>query len=506
MRVEGFLADAASKWPDKAALVCGGERWSYARVDDASSGLACALAARGCRRGDRVVICLDNSINAVVSIFAVLKAGCTFVIVNSQAKPDYLATVLGDSGARVLIARAPHIRSLRPSRIPLPFLRSAIDVGSGFPALLQTTGTFDRPSSDNDVAALVYTSGSTGEPKGVMLTHRNMTAAAASICAYLENTPDDVILNAMPLAFTYGLGQLTTAFRVGATLVLERSFLYPRAVLDTMTREGVTGFPLVPTMAALLLRQDLGPNPVPSLRYITNAAAALPAATLNRLRATFPNASLYSMYGQTECQRVSYLPPDQLDARPDSVGVAIPGTSVRIVDDAGAPVAAGAIGELVVRGPHVMAGYWNRPHATRRALQMSSASGEPELHTGDLFQADAAGYLYFVERTDDIIMCGGEKVAPRHVERVIAELEEVGEVAVFGMPDDVLGETVAVVITPAEGVTPTRERIQRHCRHRLEPHQMPKIVHIRDRLPTTLTGKVSRRMLKAAALAEQWPA
>ena len=491
MLIDDFLSQSAECWPGKTAVVCAGERWSYRRIEEASNRFARALVAEGFEPGARVDICLENSIETIVSLFGVLKAGGAFVIVNPQSRTDHVRFLLRDSGASILIAGRRHtdVATAAGTRV-LPF-------GS---ALASAEGASDLPRlprSETDLAALVYTSGSTGESKGVMLTHRNMTAAATAIGGYLDNTADDVILSALPLAFTYGLGQVTTAFRAGATLVLERSFLYPRAIIETMRREKVTGFPLVPTMATLLLRQDLKPDWFGPLRYITNAAAALPRPRMQRLRETFPSAKIYSMYGLTECQRASYLPPEEIDRRPDSVGVPIPGTTARVVDDKGRRVPPGVVGELVVAGAHVMAGYWNRPEATRGALRPDALSGETVLYTGDLFRTDVEGFLYFVERKDDVIKTGGEKVAPRHVEAVIAQLDDVAEVAVFGVPDDVLGEAVAAVIASVDGAILTAESVRRHCLRHLEPFMVPKAVEIRKALPTTLTGKISRRMLRA---------
>ena len=474
MRVEQILERRAQLDGDKTAVVCGEDRRTYRRIDEQSTLFARVLANAGLRPGDRAAICLDDPIETIVSLFGVLKAGGVFVIIAAHAPFEQRQRILADSGASVLISR------------------------DGSPSLRRTRST-ERASTD--LATLIYTSGSTGEPKGVMLTHGNLMAAAASICSYLDLTSSDVILNALPLAFTYGLGQVTTAFNAGATLVLERSFAFPQSVIRTMLRERVTGLPLVPTMATLLLQQDLRKHRFPHLRYITNAAAALSVSKTQWLRQTFPRAALYSMYGQTECQRVSYLPPDQIDARADSVGVAIPGTEAYVVDDRGERVAAGTIGELVVKGPHVMAGYWNRPEATAKALRQDS-TGATVLHTGDLFRMDGDGFLYFVERQDDMIKTRGEKVAPRQVEEVIARLEGVAEVAVYGVPDGLLGEAIAAVVTPAPGATLSGERVKRHCLEHLGVIMVPKVVEIRDVLPTTATGKISRHALQAAAAAE----
>jgi len=263
-----------------------------------------------------------------------------------------------------------------------------------------------------------------------------------------------------------------------------------------MRRERVTGIAIVPTIATLLLQQDLRLHRLPHLRYITNAAAALPAAKLRRLRAAFPRAQIYLMYGLTECQRATYLPPDLIDEHAASVGIPIPGTDAFVINESGERAAHGEVGELVVSGPHIMQGYWNQPEATATALDVDPLMGQPLLHTGDLFKMDDRGLLYFVERKDDMIKVRGEKVAPRHVEEVIATLAGVGEVAVYGVADDVAGETVAASVTPAEGASLTSDAIRRHCLAHLEGYMVPKIVEIRETLPTTSSGKVSRRALR----------
>jgi amino acid adenylation domain-containing protein len=516
MRVEQLLERSAQRFPGKTAIVVGGDRWSYQQVEQRCNRVAHALVDAGLQRGDRVAICLDNNIEAVISVFGVLKAGGVFFLVNPGVSGERLTSLLADSGAMALIARAEPVAAVQTTWPRLTRLRTVLVVGRGsvpvpsgvrsmsFQKALDDQAVATTPPVkrhfDADLAALVYTSGSTGAPKGVMLTHANLTFAAAAICTYLENTPDDVILNVLPLAFTYGLGQVTTAFHAGATLVLERSCAYPRVLLDTMAREQVTGFALVPTIATLLLRQDLTSRRFPRLRYLTNAAAALSAIKIQRLREAFPYAGIYSMYGQTECQRVSYLPPDQIDTRPASVGIAIPGTEAYVVDEHGERALPGTIGELVVCGPHVMRGYWNQPNATARALRPGARPGETLLYTGDLFQVDHDGFLYFVDRMDDIIKTGGEKVAPCRVEEVVAQLPGVAEVAAYGLPDELLGEVIGVVITLTSGARVSGEDVQRHCREHLGAFMVPKIVDVAKALPTTMSGKVSRRALQAMTM------
>ena len=359
----------------------------------------------------------------------------------------------------------------------------------------------DCPTIDQDLACLIYTSGSTGEPKGVMSGHNNVVFASGSIIQYLENTPDDIVINVLPLSFDYGLYQLLMVFRFGGTLVLERSFAYPAAVLKRMEAERVTGLPGVPTVFAILLQMNLSPYDLSSLRYITNTAAALPPSHIMALREKFPWATLYSMYGLTECKRTLYLPPNQLDRRPGSVGIAIPGTEVWIEDEEGSRVGPGVVGELVIRGSHVMRGYWENPGATAKCYRPGPTPGERVLYSGDLFKMDEEGYLYFVARKDDIIKSRGEKVAPKEVENVLYGIEGVVEAAVIGVPDPILGQAIkAFVVLDADKDHPdvelTEKDILRHCQANLENFMVPQYVKFCDELPKTASGKIKKTDLR----------
>ena len=355
-----------------------------------------------------------------------------------------------------------------------------------------------QAGTDADLAMIIYTSGSTGQPKGVMMAHASMDAVSGSIASYLETTAEDVILSVLPLSFTYGLYQLVVAVRVGATLVLEKNFAFPHAVFETAREQGVTVLPLVPTMAAIMMAmKELTPNALPGLRTITNAAAPLPPVHLDGLRRLFPGARLYSMYGLTECGRATYLPPEQLDRRAGSVGKAILGTQALIVDEAGHPVEPGTVGELVVRGPHLMRGYWENQPATDAALRIGANPGEKQLHTGDLFRADADGFLYFVGRQDDMLKVKGEKVAPRQVEAALHAFPGVVEAVVVGVPDEILGLALHAVVV-ASGPELTERAIIRHCARTLPDFMVPKSVEFRAQLPKTASGKVIRRLVAPA--------
>jgi acyl-CoA synthetase (AMP-forming)/AMP-acid ligase II len=363
-------------------------------------------------------------------------------------------------------------------------------------ALKPGPGPAPRPAAaiDSDLAAILYTSSTTGRAKGVMLSHANMTAAAASVTAYLENTEQDILLNVLPMSFSYGLYQVLTAFQVGATVVLERPFLYPYPVIDTLVRERVTGFPLVPAIAALLLQlKDLSKYDFSSVRYVTSAAQAITPRQISGLQALFPGARFFSMYGQTECKRATYLPPEEVARRPASVGKAIPNTEVYLVDEAGRRITApNTVGELVVRGPHVMQGYWNLPEETARRLKPGFPPWEKHLYTGDLFKMDEEEFLYFVARKDDLIKTGGELVSPKEVEDVLYELPDVSEAAVKGRPDEILGQTVAAFVVLQEGSKVCEGDILAFCRERLEGHKMPRAVRILPGFPKTPSGKISK--------------
>ena len=514
MQVEQFLENSATHHPDKVALICGSERLTYRQIDDRANRLAHALIAAGVKRGDRVVTLLPNSVEAVLAIFATLKAGAVFVVLNPTTKPDKLTYILNNCRASAMVTWGGRLSSDRASWTEIPHLHSVFMLGASaaqiaavrsagknllpLEEVFQATELVQSPAKqciDIDLAALIYTSGSTGRPKGVMVTHLNVVSAATSITTYLENTADDVVINMLPLAFDYGLYQLLMMFKVGGTLVLHDSFAFPNVVIEKVIREGVTGFPIVPTASALLLQMDLSKYSFPKLRYLTNTAAALPVEHIRKLRALFPQAKLYSMYGLTECKRVSYLPPDQLDGRPTSVGRGMPNEEVYIVDENGKRVPPEVVGELVIRGANVMKGYWELPEESDRCLKPGPLPGEKVLYSGDLFRADEEGYLYFVGRKDDIIKTRGEKVSPREVEDVIYSLEGVAEVAVIGVPDPILGNAIKAVLTLRPGAQLTKQDVLRHCSARLEDFMMPKLVEFRASLPKTESGKISKRMI-----------
>ena len=503
MLVHEFLESNADRTPDRVALVCDGQRLTYAQVEAQANRLARALRDRGLERGDRVILYLPNSVELVVGLFATLKAGGVFVVVNHTTKYDKLAYILNNCQASALLTSGRRATTVAELARTEPFLKATV-LTSPLPeklpsALLsfdaiQTDYAPDRPSPVNidlDLACLIYTSGSTGDPKGVMSDHGNVAFAASSIIEYLGNVPDDIVINVLPLSFDYGLYQLLMAFKFGGTLVLEKGFTFPAAVLKRVEEERVTGLPGVPTIFAMLLKMDTSPYDLSSLRYLTNTAAALPPAHITQLRERFPWTEVYSMYGLTETKRTLYLPPDQLDERPGSVGIAIPGTEVWIEDEDGKRLGPGQIGELVIRGRHVMRGYWGDAEATRERYRPGPIPGERICYSGDLFTMDEEGYLYFVSRKDDIIKSRGEKVSPKEVENVLYALEGVKEAAVIGVQDPIQGEAIKAFVV-GDGDKLSEARVLAHCRAHLEDLMVPKYVVVCSELPKTSSGKIKK--------------
>ena len=513
MLLQDAFVERAAKYPNAHALVSVGKAVSYGEINRRCDALAASLAGYGVKRGDRVVIFMDNSVAAVVALYAVLKTGAIMVPISPLTKADKLGFILEDAQAAAFIGDA-HLRSVyekaweryKPAVIIVSDgdkHEAAQDVRAlDQPARVgacPTTGTIDQ-----DLAAIIYTSGSTGAPKGVMLTHNNMVSAAQSVSKYLGLTVADRILCCLPLAFDYGLYQVLMGFMVGACVVLERSFAYPAAVVKIMAQERVTVFPGVPTIFSMFLGREgiLDAFDCRSVRTITNTAASLPPGHIKRLKARFPNARIFSMYGLTECKRVTYLEPEDLESRPTSVGRGMPNQEVYLIDAQGRRLPPGSVGELVVRGSHVMRGYWRRPEETAKCLKPGPYPGESVLHTGDVFHMDEDGYLYFVGRSDDIIKSRGEKVSPKEVENVLYALSSVCEAAVVGVDDEILGQAVHAFVVLDPGARVTERDIMQHCHEHLESHMVPKVVHIVSALQKTDTGKIRKTGLAEAARAK----
>lgn len=506
MLLHHAFESSCDRVPGKNALVCDGERVSYGELFAKVDALTAMLRARGVTPGDRVALFLESSIDFAIAVHAVLRAGAVFMPISTLTRVDKLAYMLSDTRASAMITHSRLEPVWREALLRCPSVQTAIvrgvsgDAGAihAWPASMGGGSDAEPPTViDQDLAAIIYTSGTTGVPKGVMLTHLNMCSAWTSVQSYLQLQEDDVIGLALSPSFSYGLYYLLMGLGLGSTVVLERSVSFPVKVLQSLSGERVTVFPGVPTLfSSILGLSNLADFDVSSLRIVTNAAAALPEDHVRRICELLPKARLFSMYGMTECKRVSYLPPEQIALRPDSVGRGMPNQEHWLIDECGRRLPNGSTGELVVRGSHVMRGYWEKPVETAERLKPGPIAGECVLHTGDIFRTDAEGWLYFVARSDDIIKSRGEKVAPREVENAIYAIAGVLDCAVIGVPDPMLGQAVKAYVTLKPGATLTERDIVRHCLNQLESYMAPKSVVFLADMPRTDSGKIRKLDLR----------
>ncbi len=519
-----YLTLSARVYPDKCALVSGLERWTYAELDEVTDNLSSALNNIGLQKGERVLIILDNCPEAVIAFYGVLKAGGISVLLNGSIKAPKLAYILNDASPTLIVAHVKKsdviekafkitkkeigtiwIGEMDDDESPLSIDYNWNDIAmpggaNPFSPLYRPCSYNSRITDRQDLAALIYTSGSTGEPKGIMASHKKMIVAADSIIEYLENRPEDIVIVTLPLSFDYGLYQVIMAFMYGGTIVLERSFLYPVSILESIERERVTGFPLVPTSVALLLKiEDFSDFDLSSLRYATNTGAALPVNHISRLRQLLPGVRLYSMYGLTECKRVSYLNPDDLDGRPNSVGKPMSCCEVFIVDEVENEVASGVVGELVVRGANVMEGYWNDPALTAKMFREWKFPGEKVLFTGDFFKQDEEGFLYFQGRMDEMIKTRGERIFPREIENTLHNIAGIDEAAVVALDDSTIGKSLCAFIIREEGCTFNERDVLKFCNEVLEYFFVPGSIIFINEMPKTPNGKVDKNALAALA-------
>lgn len=511
--IHHYLKQAAECKPDKEAIIINNNKITYKQLDELSDRLAAYLINIGIKRQDRIAILLENSCEAVISLYAALKAGCVFVLLNSNLKPLKISYILSDSGASALITHSDKSNIIIESLNQLKNKPHLIFIGDPENSDLfdyQTWSTavnenmivlpWNPPSShhiiDVDLASLIYTSGSTGDPKGVISTHYNMVSAAQSIISYIGNYESDRILNVLPLSFDYGLYQIIMSVMYKGTVILEENFIYPHLVFKKIQESKITGFPIVPTIMTMLLNmKDLTTYDFSTLRYISNTGAALPIEHIRKFRQLYPDIKVISMFGLTECKRVAYMPPEQLDSKPSSVGKPIPNCDVSLVDENGKEVENGNIGQLVIRGSNVMQGYWNSPELTSRTFRIGRYPGEILLFSGDYFRQDEEGFLYFLGRIDDMIKCRGERVSPKEVENCLCMYRDISEAAVIGIPDLVLGQAVKAFVVLKNGTQKDEKAILRHCFKYMESYAIPKVIEFVDCLPKTPNGKIDKKSL-----------
>jgi len=514
MLVHEWLTHTAKEMPDKVAVICARETITYRQLDQKSDCLANALISLGLAPHDRVIIFLDNSIETVISLYGVLKAGGVFVVINPSVKSDKLTYILDNTEATFLISHTSKdnvvLDAVKRSKTTpqtiwshpestLPESIHSAAPGHHWDNLFMDS-MLDQVSlhlSEQDLACLIYTSGSTGQPKGVMQPHGKMVAVSKSIIQYLENSSDDVVLNVLSLSFGYGLYQILMSVMYGGTIILEKSFVFLHDIFKKISDYKVTGFPIVPPVAAMMLNMDdLVSCDFSSLSYITSAGAALPPEHSRQLRTLWPHIKIIPMHGLTECVRTCYLPPEHIDIRPDSVGIPIPGCQLSIVDENGQEVPSGQVGEMVVTGDNVMPGYWRDPELTATVFRPGKIPGQALLYTSDLFKRDEEGYLYFVSRKGDMIKTRGERVYPKEVENILLRLEGVAEAAVVGVPDPIFGQVPKTFLVKKTGSTLAENDVLLFASQNMENFMVPKVVQFLSEFPRTPSGKIDKKHLK----------
>lgn len=511
MLLHQLLENSAERTPAADALQFRDETWSYGKLAGEVRWFARCLTGLSVSRSDRVAVFLDKRFETVVGTFGAAAAGAVFVPVNPILKPAQVGHILTDCNVRVLVTSAARLAGLADTLGDCPDLDHVVLI-DGDPGGHDVTGVaihaWDQLEAtgephnviDNDMVAILYTSGSTGRPKGVVLSHRNMVAGAVSVSTYLENVPEDRILCVLPFSFDAGYSQLTTAFRVGACAVL-MNYLLPNDVVKTAAAQRITGIGGVPPLWNQLAGLTWPDEAVDSMRYFTNTGGHMPRATLDRLRSSLPNARPYLMYGLTEAFRSTYLPPEEVDNRPDSMGKAIPNAEIQVVNENGEICGTDEPGELVHRGALVSMGYWNDPERTAERFKPAPGqlSGLPmteyAVWSGDTVRKDADGFLYFVGRRDEMIKSSGYRISPTELEEVVYSSGAVGEAVALGLPHPMIGQGIVIVATPPSGKALDEDAILQACRADLPQFMVPHAIVERASLDRNPNGKIDRKKL-----------
>lgn len=511
---ELVLRQAAGN-PAATALAHKSSSIRYESLAGAMSDWASTVLALGCARQDRIAVFLPKQPETVVAMFGAALAGCVFVPVNPLLKPPQVEHILNDCNVRVLVTSPERYAALSEIMSRCPDLRHVVLVGDSSAAA--TSDTLPKVESwseligaghpqrkhrviDMDMAAILYTSGSTGKPKGVVLSHRNMVTGAHSVAQYLENRPSDRLLAVLPFSFDYGFSQLSTAFHVGASVVL-MDYLFARDIVTLLAKERITGLAGVPPLWSQLAELEWPEQTTDHLRYITNSGGAMPGATLRRLRDALPRTDVFLMYGLTEAFRSTYLPPAQIDKRPGSMGKAIPNAEIVVVRPDGTACAPGEPGELVHRGSLVALGYWNDAQKTAERFKPAPAQPAglriPEIAvwSGDTVRKDEDGFLYFVGRKDEMIKTSGYRVSPTEVEEVVFATGLVSDAAAVGVSHPTLGQAIVVVAAAAPGRSADENALLELCRKQLPAFMVPARIEWRDSLPRNPNGKYDRPRL-----------
>jgi len=510
-----LIQEAAGRSPSSVALLHKSQEFSYQQLGEDLGLVASGLVSLGLAPNERVAVSLPKQYETVLGLFGAAAAGGVFVPINPVLKPEQVGYILRDCNVRVLITAQARANLLLDEFAKSHDLRHLVLVDGpteelsvpsslnclSWQDLLDAASEASLPHRriDADLASILYTSGSTGRPKGVVLSHRNMVAGAESVAEYLKNTRDDRILAVLPFSFDYGLSQLTTAFRVGASAVL-MDYLLPRDVIRALDRYEVTGLAAVPPLWNQLANLEWPDAVVDRLRYITNSGGAMPLKTTEALRRALPRTDFVWMYGLTEAFRSTYLPPELNAERPNSMGKAIPNAEILVVRDDGSECEPGEPGELVHRGALVAQGYWNDEEKT--AERFKPAPGQPRelpnpeiaVWSGDQVRRDKGGLLYFVSRKDEMIKTSGYRVSPTEIEEVVYGAGGITHAIALGVPHPMLGQAVVLIVQLADSSL-TEEAILQHCKQHLPAYMLPAQIFLRDNLPQNANGKIDRKSL-----------
>jgi len=507
-----LLENAAQRAPQQVAVVDGDTRYTYAQLRALSARLAGALLAQGLRRGDRVGIYLEKSIEALVAMTAIAHAGGVYVNLNPQLRSVQASHIIQNCQVRMLVADAARLLAE-----PLPPYEVALVRGPGCPRAPNAARTLalepileggpeappTTPATESDLGTIIYTSGSTGMPKGIMLTHHNIVVGAQIVSTYLGNTAEDRVLSVLPLNFDVGMNQFTCMLRVGGTLVLQHSQL-PGELLKSLRKHRITGLAGVPGVWALLNqnKKSLQREPLTELRYISNTGGMIPGPHLDSLIELLPHTQVFLMYGLTEAFRSTFLDPSQVSRGPACIGKAIPDTDIWVVRPDGTETDPDEVGELIHRGPTVALGYWGDPVKTSQVYRPNpfappeTMGRDQVVYSGDLVRRDPAGFLYYEGRRDEQIKTQGYRVSPLEIEELVHATGLVHEAAAFGKKDDSLGQRIVVVCSLKAGSAATAEVVKGLIARQAPPHLIPQEVHFLPEMPKNPNGKIDRSALR----------
>jgi amino acid adenylation domain-containing protein len=494
-----WIDSGVYKWPDRLALITNERRVTYKELWKDCNYFANSIIKLGLKKGDKVCIHFENCYEAVVSIIGTIKAGGVFVCIAPGTPEEKLNDIIVDSNAAFFISdKKPLINlQLKHKISTIVDNNSLSDTWSCYYDLLEPS-TEVNISKHFDIASIIYTSGSTGKPKGIVSSNNNIIFSTKAINGYLQNNKNDKVLSYLPLSFDYGLYQLFLVLSEGGTLYLRRSKMFAGEINKIIQKEEITGLPGLRSIFGFLLRNKKGKHiDFPSVRYLTNTGDSLTQNMIERMRKSFSNSKIFLMYGLTECKRVSFLPPKDLERKPTSIGIPLEGTKVEIINNKNKQCSPFEIGELQVSGPHVCEGYWNNEEESKKVF--IEKENKKVLKTGDLCYQDEEGYLYYIGRKDEMFKSKGYRIEPQEIETILQnEFSEVKEIVVVGIPDEIAGKKVAFFVVNESGELDNKElakKMKDFCERSFEPWKRPEYIRFSDNMPLTLSGKINRKKI-----------